>query len=130
MIGSKASYKFRGGAELSGKGPQIKESIVGVEVFGRGPDYDVRADSVVRTEAAKLRKRLAEYYAKEGSEDAVLLDRPKGGYLPFSPPATSGKRPGRGIVELRAGPTVTAWIFVLSEPPAIKTFPSLSSIAE
>jgi hypothetical protein len=69
--------------ELSGKGPQIKESIVGVEVFGRGPAYDVRADSVVRTEAAKLRKRLAEYYAKEGSEDAVLLDRPKGGYRPI-----------------------------------------------
>lgn len=41
--------------ELSGRGDQLKESIVGVEVFGREPGYDPRQDSVVRTEAAKLR---------------------------------------------------------------------------
>jgi len=39
---------------LSGRGDQLKESLVGVEVFGRRPDYDVRQDSVVRTEAARL----------------------------------------------------------------------------
>jgi hypothetical protein len=41
--------------ELSGSGNQLKESIIGVEVFGRRPDYDVRQDSIVRTEAGKLR---------------------------------------------------------------------------
>src|SRR5260370_18843750 len=41
---------------LEGKTGEIKESVVGVEVFGRAPGYDTRSDSVVRTEAAKLRR--------------------------------------------------------------------------
>jgi len=68
--------------ELSGKGDQLKESIVGVEVFGRRPDYDVRQDSVVRTEAGKLRARLAKYYAAEGAADPLVIELPKGGYAP------------------------------------------------
>jgi len=52
--------------ELFGRGDELKESVIGVEYFGRQPDYDVRQDSVVRTEAAKLRSRLAEYYVAEG----------------------------------------------------------------
>ena len=68
--------------ELAGKGDQLKESIIGVEVFGRRPDYDVRQDSIVRTEAAKLRARLARYYAGEGAADPVVIDIPKGGYAP------------------------------------------------
>jgi TolB-like protein/Flp pilus assembly protein TadD len=68
--------------ELSGKGEQLKEAIVGVEVFGRRPDYDVRQDSVVRTEAAKLRARLARYYAAEGAADSLIIELPKGGYKP------------------------------------------------
>jgi hypothetical protein len=55
--------------ELLGRGEHVKESIIGVEVFGRRPGYDVRQDSVVRTEAGKLRARLAQYYAAEGSAD-------------------------------------------------------------
>src|SRR5262249_40749572 len=68
--------------ELSGSGNQIKESIIGVEVFGRRPDYDVRQDSIVRTEAAKLRIRLSKYYANGGAADELIIDLPKGGYRP------------------------------------------------
>src|SRR6266852_4966170 len=68
--------------ELDGKGDQLKESIIGVEVFGRRPDYDVRQDSVVRTEAGKLRARLAEYYVAEGAADGLIIELPKGGYKP------------------------------------------------
>jgi hypothetical protein len=63
-------------------GDQLKESLVGVEVFGRRPDYDVRQDSVVRTEAARLRSRLAEYYANGGATDPVVIELRKGGYKP------------------------------------------------
>jgi len=68
--------------ELSGSGNQIKESIIGVEVFGRRPDYDVRQDSIVRTEAGKLRTRLSKYYANGGAADELIIDLPKGGYRP------------------------------------------------
>src|ERR1043165_5980735 len=68
--------------ELSGQGDDLKESIIGVEFFGRRPDYDVRQDSVVRNEAGKLRARLAQYYAEEGSADPLVIELPKGGYKP------------------------------------------------
>jgi TolB-like protein len=68
--------------ELSGSGNQLKESIIGVEVFGRRPDYDVRQDSIVRTEAGKLRTRLSKYYANGGAADELIIDLPKGGYRP------------------------------------------------
>jgi TolB-like protein len=68
--------------ELSGSGNQLKESVIGVEVFGRRPDYDVRQDSIVRTEAGKLRTRLGKYYANGGAGDALIIDLPKGGYRP------------------------------------------------
>ncbi len=68
--------------ELSGRGDELKESVIGVEYFGRSPDYNVRQDSVVRNEAGKLRARLAEYYVAEGAADGLIIELPKGGYKP------------------------------------------------
>ena len=67
---------------LSGQTDKLKESLLGIDVFGRKPSYDPRIDAVVRTEAVKLRARLKEYYESEGSEDALIIDLPKGGYVP------------------------------------------------
>ena len=83
------------------EGNQLKETLVGVEVFGRKFSYDPRLDGVVRVEAVKLRARLKEYYETEGAHDPVLIDLPKGGYLPRfearpSPaPEPAGARPRR-----------------------------------
>ena len=64
-------------------GHQLKEMLLGVEVFGRNPSYDPRLDGVVRVvSGVKLRSRLKEYYETEGAGDPVRLDLPKGGYLP------------------------------------------------
>src|ERR1700722_6101736 len=68
--------------QLEGKAAELKESLVGVEVFGRRPGFDPRQDSVVRTEAARLRARLSKYYAREGVADPVIIELPKGGYCP------------------------------------------------
>src|ERR1041384_6471815 len=65
--------------ELSGRGDDLKESVIGVEYFGRPADYNVRQDSVVRNEAAKLRSRLAEYYIAAGAADELIIELPKGG---------------------------------------------------
>ena len=56
--------------------------MLGIDVFGRKPSYDPRVDAVVRTEAVKLRARLREYYESEGREDEIVIDMPKGGYIP------------------------------------------------
>jgi TolB-like protein len=67
---------------LAGDGERLKEYVIGVEVFDRDADYDPRLDAIVRVEAARLRSKLAEYYATEGRGDAVVLTMPKGGYAP------------------------------------------------
>jgi TolB-like protein len=67
---------------LDGKAGELKESVIGVEVFGRLPEYDPKTDSIVRTEAARLRTRLTEYYAGEGAADPIVINVPKGAYVP------------------------------------------------
>src|SRR5690242_15150953 len=70
--------------QLEGRYDEIKESVIGVEVFGRKPDYDTKLDPVVRTEARRLRARLSEYYEGAGARDGVIIDLPKGGYVPVA----------------------------------------------
>ena len=67
---------------LAGRDLELKESVIGVEVFGRSPEYNPRLDPIVRTEARRLRSRLTEYYAEEGKDDPVVIEIPKGGYTP------------------------------------------------
>src|SRR5689334_2200997 len=68
--------------QLSGRESELKESVIGIEVFGGKPGYDAQRDSTVCTEAARLRARLAEYYAGEGKGDILVIELPKGGYAP------------------------------------------------
>ena len=68
---------------LEGRDSELKESLIAVEVFGRKPDYDPKLDSIVRSEAARLRSRLVEYYAREGSGEPLIIELPKGGYTPL-----------------------------------------------
>jgi TolB-like protein len=67
--------------QLDGKEEELKESVIGVEVFGRKPDYDTKLDSTVRTEAARIRARLTRYYSNEGSGSPLIIELPKGGYV-------------------------------------------------
>jgi TolB-like protein len=67
---------------LSGRDGGSKERLIGMEVFGRASDYDAGADPVVRVEARRLRRKLAEYYAAAGIDDPIEICLPKGGYLP------------------------------------------------
>src|SRR5215471_20491883 len=74
--------KFVVEQHLEGKAGEIKESVIAMEVFGRGADHDPKHDSIVRTEASRLRGRLNEYYLGDGKNDALLIQLPKGGYAP------------------------------------------------
>ena len=67
---------------VAGDGDQIKEYVVGLEVFDRPPAFDPRSDPMVRAEARRLRARLADYYSGEGRADPVVIDLPKGTYVP------------------------------------------------
>src|SRR5262245_58200009 len=68
---------------LAGRGDEIKGYTLALEVFGRGGSFDPANDSVVRVEAARLRRTLAAYYGDEGIGDPIAIDVPKGGYVPI-----------------------------------------------
>src|SRR5689334_12585623 len=61
---------------------QLKEYVIATEVFGRNDDYNPRIDSTVRVQAGRLRTKLHEYYSTEGKGDRVIIDLPKGQYMP------------------------------------------------
>ena len=61
---------------------ELKEYTIGVAVFDRSPEFDPRLDPIVRVEARRLRNKLREYYDTEGIDDPVLIQLPKGAYLP------------------------------------------------
>ena len=65
---------------LAGHPGELKERTLGVEVFGREPDYDTNLDPVVRTTAAEVRKRLAQYYQEPNHESEIRIDLPIGSY--------------------------------------------------
>jgi adenylate cyclase len=76
---------------LNGETDRIKEYTLGRDVFDRDKNYDPRADSIVRVEARRLRKKLSEYYQEIGCNDPVSIEFPPGSYVPvFQPrlPAT------------------------------------------
>ena len=68
---------------ILGRGDLIKEYSVGTQVFGRSPSFDPRLDTIVRTEARKLRSRLTRYYMTEGKEDPLRIEFRKGSYAPL-----------------------------------------------
>lgn len=72
----------------------LKETLIGVGVFGRDPGYDPKADPVVRVEVRRLRAKLLEYYDSTGREDAIRIDLPKGAYrLTFTSRTQSAPAP-------------------------------------
>ena len=66
----------------SGKGIQLKERLLGIEVFHRAPDYDTNTDPVVRVTAAEVRKRIAQYYQEPEHSGELRIDLPTGSYTP------------------------------------------------
>ena len=68
---------------LSGKSDLLKEYVIGTEVYGRKPPYHPSQDSIVRTEARRLRAKLKEYYESEGRHDPVFIYFRPGTYVPL-----------------------------------------------
>src|SRR5262249_47372714 len=67
---------------LRGRGDQIKEYLLGLEVCDRNQSYDPRTDPIVRVEAGRLRSKLSEYYETEGRDDPLVIEYRKGSYVP------------------------------------------------
>ena len=67
---------------LLGHAQSLKERTIGVEAFGRTPDYDVNLDPIVRTSAAEVRKRLVQYYYDSSHVGELVIELSAGSYIP------------------------------------------------
>jgi TolB-like protein len=67
---------------VGGRESSLKESVLGVAIFGRKPGYDSETNSIVRVEFARLRKKLEQYYESEGAVEPLRILFPKGSYAP------------------------------------------------
>ena len=74
--------RFVVGRTLEGRGHDLKERILGIEVFDRPPDYDTNIDPIVRVTAAEIRKRLEQYYQDPKHGQEIRLFLPSGSYAP------------------------------------------------
>ena len=67
---------------LEGEFDQLRERMIGAEMFGRPVGYDTGSDSVVRVKATDVRKKLAQFYAEAKTPSAVRIELPSGSYVP------------------------------------------------
>lgn len=111
-------------ARLEGKEGELKEFTIGAEVFERGESYDPRIDPIVRVQATRLRSKLRDYYQDEGSSDALVIELPKGAYVPsFRPREASSSesttRDGSRGVSL---PRSLGWVAALAAAAVVVIF--------
>lgn len=64
----------------------ITEQAIGRHVFGRTAGYEPSEDNIVRVAARQLRIKLREYFDTEGEAETLIVEIPKGGYVPVFHP--------------------------------------------
>jgi adenylate cyclase len=103
---------------LTGEGKSIKQYTIGVEVYGRGPSFDPKSDPLVRIEAGRLRRALDKYYGGDGRRDPILVQVPRGTYVPRfirNPAQGDGTEPRPEAAEAASSETL--------QPPVIVVLP-------
>ena len=88
---------------LEGKSDQLSEYLIGVEVYERPASFDPQIDTIVRTEARRLRSKLRQYYDTDGAYDPILIEVPKGAY------AAVIRQRDRGILERKVGQLISRY---------------------
>lgn len=107
---------------LEGEFERVRERIIGSEVFGRDPGYDTNQDSVVRTTAAEVRKRLAQYYLEPEHEHEIRFLLTPGSYVPefrlpvVPPPLSAVQLPAAREPVVDALPAVVPQTVVMQRP--------------
>jgi tetratricopeptide (TPR) repeat protein len=77
-----AFLRFVAEAVLRGKADRIKAYTIGIEVLRRDTRFDPQIDPIVRVEATRLRRAIERYYAGPGLDDPIVVDLPRGAYVP------------------------------------------------
>ena len=65
-----------------GSGEKLNEYLIGLEVYGRGSDFNPQDDPIVRVQAHDIRRALKKYYEEEGKTSQLRIELPLGHYVP------------------------------------------------
>lgn len=119
-----AFLRFVVEASLQGKSDRIKAYTIGVEVLRRDSNFDPQLDPIVRVEATRLRRAIERYYAGPGVQDSIIIDLPRGTYVP-----TFRRRDAQIS---RVEPVLNAarrWTQFLHQPPTLASVAVIAAIA-
>jgi hypothetical protein len=72
---------------IRGTPEDATEQQIGIQVFQRSPGFNSSEDSIVRSQARLLRLKLAGYFNAEGASEPLVIEIPKGHYLPVFLPS-------------------------------------------
>jgi hypothetical protein len=112
---------YLGNRSLKPNAGVLREQEIGAAVFGRAEEYDTSLDNIVRVNVSELRKRLAHYFQDEGAGETILMEIPRGGYVPVfyprGPVAQAPELPAapQPVVELPPPPVQTVHEIAPSE---------------
>ncbi|MFM0342330.1 ATP-binding protein [Paraburkholderia fungorum] len=96
-----AFLKFLVEERLAGRERSLKELNIAMSVFGKNSSFDPGSNAIVRVEAGRLRRLLADFSRGSGIDERHFLEIPKGTYVPFLRRAST---PGRLHSSLSCAP--------------------------
>jgi adenylate cyclase len=106
---------------LAGEAAEIKGYTVATQVLGRKPDFDPNLDPIVRILAGRLRRALEKYYQEQGENDPVIIDVPRGTYVPWFRPSSRLEGPDDATPGIPPDP-----ILALPSGPSVAVMPLLN----
>jgi hypothetical protein len=113
---------------LEHPGVSLKEYQIATEVFGRPSDFDPHLDSTIRVQAGRLRLKLADYYSSEGANDAIIVELPKGTYVPNFHSRSPHKTKSQSNALPQTAPSTAAAPKPVLLPPTVRSRPKPSSV--
>jgi hypothetical protein len=118
---------YVGRRSLKDGSSKIHEQEIGFKVFGRSENYDTNIDNIVRTNVSDLRKRIEAYFDSEGADEMLIMEIPRGSYVPvfrFRPVQTRGE-----VEPVNATPPLAMPAGALVARPSYRRFWLLGTVA-
>ncbi len=106
----------------------IKEYSIAVNALSRPSHFNPHDDAMVRIHAGRLRKLLTEYYSSDGKDNSVIINVPKGGYVPEFIHNNKMRHTDLPVSTSKTNPLITVFPFkTMAHRPDLEAFSQILS---